>query len=584
MLPGPMSGRSMLPPWLSGVSELIESSSGDVLNVPMCGRYGSVTRSLQYTCSASTSTLRTRSGSGGFNVAVSAVPVERAELRDHGARPAGLSPRGAIDSMCTARASPFSAPVDHDRPVLRVHERHRQRRARQVGLGAGSPRRRRRASRRPRGRRAGSPGPASEYGPIVKWNVPWRSSVSSWVAPSRPPATPCRAMIESAGHPTGPTSTSSRVRPPATGRRRAPSSVVDGRWAAEPSGTAPYRTRVVVYRPVDPERFNGTVVLHWNNVTAGYDLFSGDTPEILDGGYAFAGVTTQRVGVHGLPVAPQGLQAWDPERYATLSITSDDDSFDIFTQAARAVGPDRDRTTDPLGGLDVERVIAMGSSQSAGRLATYVNAVHPLARAIDGFLLLIYFGSGTPLEVGDEVVNIVNPTEPFDARAALRGRNRIRDDLDVPVMVVNSELEAIACYPVRQPNTDRFRYWEAAGTCHVSQQAMDLRAPKYDARLRHAAADAAERQPHLDDPAVRRRPAPPAAVARDGHGAAGAAPHRVRRRPARGRPRRARHRPRRHPPPAGRGADRPEQRHPRGRRHLQRAVRLERPVPRREGP
>ena len=24
-----------------------------------------------------------------------------------------------------------------------------------------------------------------EYGPIVKWNVPWRSSVSSWVAPTR---------------------------------------------------------------------------------------------------------------------------------------------------------------------------------------------------------------------------------------------------------------------------------------------------------------------------------------------------------------------------------------------------------------
>ncbi len=262
---------------------------------------------------------------------------------------------------------------------------------------------------------------------------------------------------------------------PAAGTELGP----DGRWAAEPAGTAPYRTRVVVYRPVDPDRFNGTVVLHWNNVSAGYDLFSGDTPEILEGGYAFAGVTTQRVGVHGLPTMQQGLRTWDPDRYGTLSIASDDDSFDIFTQAARAVGPDRDRTTDPLGGLDVERVVAMGSSQSAGRLATYVNAVHPLARAIDGFLLLIYFGSGTALDVGDEVVNIVNPTEPFDARAALQGRNRIRDDLDVPVMVVNSELEAIACYPVRQPNTGRFRYWEAAGTCHVSQQSMDLRAPKY---------------------------------------------------------------------------------------------------------
>jgi hypothetical protein len=268
----------------------------------------------------------------------------------------------------------------------------------------------------------------------------------------------------------------------ATRYRTAPGTELgpDGRWSAEPSETAPYRTRVLVYRPIDAGRFNGTVVLHWNNVTAGYDLFGGDTPEVFAGGYAFAGLTTQHVGIHGLPAAPQGLRAWDPERYGTLSITSDDDSYDIFTQAARAVGPDRDRTTDPLGGLDVERVVAMGSSQSAGRLATYVNAIQPLARVIDGFLLFIYFGSGTPLAVGDEVVNIVNPSEPFDARAALRGRNHLRDDLDVPVMVVNSELEAISCQPVRQPNTERFRYWEAAGTCHVSQQSMDLRAPRFE--------------------------------------------------------------------------------------------------------
>ncbi len=47
-------------------------------------------------------------------------------------------------------------------------------------------------------------------------------------------------------------------------------------------------------------------------------------------------------------------------------------------------------------------------------------------------------------------------------------------------MVVNSELEAIACHDVRQPDTDRFRYWESAGTCHVAIQSMDVRAPKYE--------------------------------------------------------------------------------------------------------
>ena len=149
---------------------------------------------------------------------------------------------------------------------------------------------------------------------------------------------------------------------------------------------------------------------------------------------------------------------------------------------ARAVGPGRDRSgVDPLAGLDVQRVIGLGASQSAARLATYVNAIHPIEHAFDGYMLQIYFGAGTALEVGDAIVNINAPTSAgTGSRVGLRGSNIIREDLDVPVMVVNSELEAIACYEVRQPDTDRFRYWESAGTCHVAIQSMDVRAPKYE--------------------------------------------------------------------------------------------------------
>ena len=255
----------------------------------------------------------------------------------------------------------------------------------------------------------------------------------------------------------------------------------DGRWQAEPAGTAPFKTRVIVYRPSDPEQFNGTVIVSWNNVTAGYDLFGGDTAEILEGGFAFVGVTVQRVGVEGLPQLEQGLSTWDPERYGTLHHPGDDYSFDIFTQAARAVGAARDHGgIDPMGGLDVRKVVAMGGSQSAGRLGAYINAVQPLTRAFDGFLLTIYFGSGTALEVGDTVVNInATARQPVPVAQVLRGRNLLRDDLDVPVFVVNSELEAISCHGVRQPDTDLYRYWEAAGTCHVSEQGLALRAPKY---------------------------------------------------------------------------------------------------------
>ena len=246
----------------------------------------------------------------------------------------------------------------------------------------------------------------------------------------------------------------------------------DGHWQAEPAGTAAFRTRLIVYRPEDPAACNGTAIVSWNNVSAGYELFGGDTAEILEGGYVFVGATVQRVGIEGLPPTPMGLAAWDPERYGSLSHPGDDYSFDIFTQAARAARE--------LDGLDVRRVVAMGASQSAGRLGAYVNAVQPLSRAFDGFLLTIYFGTGTQLEVGDAVVNLNAAALATTTASAMRGRNRLRDDNGIPVFVVNSELEAMACLDVRQPDTDTFRYWEVAGTSHVSAQVQRPRARKFE--------------------------------------------------------------------------------------------------------
>jgi hypothetical protein len=248
----------------------------------------------------------------------------------------------------------------------------------------------------------------------------------------------------------------------------------DGRWQAEVAGEAAFRTRLLVYRPQDPARFNGTVILNWNNVTAGYDLFGAESLELFEGGFAMVFLTTQKVGIEGLPPVRQGLAHWDRSRYGTLSIPSDDYAYDVFTQAALAVGPDRRRDPDPLGGLDVRRVIGWGASQSAGRLATYLNAIQPLGHALDGCILAIYFGRGTPLEVGDAVVNI-NERPAGGTQNPLVGRHLIRGDLAIPVFVVNSELEAMACFGVRQPDTDTFRYWEAAGTCHVSQQVQHTR-------------------------------------------------------------------------------------------------------------
>jgi hypothetical protein len=90
---------------------------------------------------------------------------------------------------------------------------------------------------------------------------------------------------------------------------------VDGKWRVRPSRTAPFRTRVLVVRPVDRARFNGIVHVNWQNVSAGFELGAADfeSEQLLDG-FAWVGVSAQRVGVHGFPGSEQfALRGWDPE-------------------------------------------------------------------------------------------------------------------------------------------------------------------------------------------------------------------------------------------------------------------------------
>jgi len=242
----------------------------------------------------------------------------------------------------------------------------------------------------------------------------------------------------------------------------------DGRWEAEPAGSAPYRTRMLVRRPAQAERFNGTVVLMWNNVSLGFEILTGETSSIYDG-FAFVAVGAQRLGIEGYPAAPErALRGWDPERYGSLSIASDDSGWDIYTQAARAVGPDRSRQPDPLGGLEVERVLAFGVSQSATRLATYLNAIHARDRAVHGFLIDVFFGNGAPLQAPVSAPVALTRVEEVNAAAARMppGSHLLRDDLGVPIFLVNSETESTRYAAVRQPDTDTFRFWEVAGVAH----------------------------------------------------------------------------------------------------------------------
>ena len=242
----------------------------------------------------------------------------------------------------------------------------------------------------------------------------------------------------------------------------------DGRWTVQAGSRSAYRTRMYVARPADPARFNGVVIAYWLNVTAGFDLGAPSAHEMREG-YAWAGITTQAVAVNGQPsLAPgfpatPGLPRIDPGRYATLHHPGDAYSYDIFTQAARALSADRPAAgTDPLGGLTPRLVIACGASQSAARLGAYLNMADDAERCFDGYLLTVHWG----LCVYPPDQSMLTTFAPL-GDGYHGGSSAINDRGRVPVLVVNSESEALHNLPVRQPDTPTFRFWEIAGTAHT---------------------------------------------------------------------------------------------------------------------
>ncbi|MFM8305252.1 MAG: alpha/beta hydrolase domain-containing protein [Actinomycetota bacterium] len=238
----------------------------------------------------------------------------------------------------------------------------------------------------------------------------------------------------------------------------------DGEWTVEPASTAPYKTRLYVARPADPKDFNGTVFVEWLNVSAGFDTAASWNMAhigLLREGTAYVGVSAQSVGVQGSGAATVtgglpggGLKAADPERYGSLVHPGDSYSYDIFSQAGRAVRGDG--AVKPLGDLKVKRVIASGESQSAGRMVTYIDAVHPIAREYDGFLIHSRFHNGAPLSQAP-LADIPTPTPTF-----------VRTDVSVPVLVfqTESDIGPLGGGASVQRDTKRVRTWHVAGTAH----------------------------------------------------------------------------------------------------------------------
>lgn len=233
----------------------------------------------------------------------------------------------------------------------------------------------------------------------------------------------------------------------------------DGRWEVEPAEQATYRSRIFIHRPIDAARFNGTVEVEWLNVTAGFEtppVWGAGHVETYRQGHIWVGVSAQKVGIDGSEGAlvPLHLKAVNPARYGSLDHPGDSFSYDMFSQVTAILRGEAN--LDVLAGMQPERIVATGQSQSGSRMVSYINAVQPLYNAFDGFIVMTK-GDGSSALAQEPQTAIPAP-----------GAVRVRADSLTPVLNVQSETDVTLLNSVaaRQEDSDRFRLWEVAGTSH----------------------------------------------------------------------------------------------------------------------
>jgi hypothetical protein len=257
-------------------------------------------------------------------------------------------------------------------------------------------------------------------------------------------------------------------------------------------GEARYRTRIVVRRPLAAAHFNGSVVVEWFNVSGGLDAapdWDFTHRHLMREGFAWVGVSAQRAGIEGGGFASMSfpLKTIDAKRYGSLEHPGDAFSFDIFNHAGRALRDGR-----LLGGLEPRRVLAIGESQSAVFLVTYVNAVDAEAQVFDGFLIHGRGGSGASLEgsmgVERTLAKVAEAVSSGRGGTLLSGADRIRSDVRVPVLTLQSETDVLGLGSVgaRQPDSERLRLWEIAGSAHADTYLL-VASGADDGSLPHAA-------------------------------------------------------------------------------------------------
>ena len=235
----------------------------------------------------------------------------------------------------------------------------------------------------------------------------------------------------------------------------------------------PYASRLLIRRPAEVERFNGTLYLEVLNPTAGWDgdpIWQNTHDYLMRAGAVYAGLTSKPVALDFLrdKWGKDPYPTRNSSRYAQLEMPYFGQIWDMLSEVSALLKSPAAKG-NPLAGLAVRRTILTGYSQSVAYQVTYANSFHARERMPDGAPLI----DGYFLSAGGSAKNVNRSTPETESLPPGDRRNLI--DVDVPVVRFQTETEVPRSHRLRQhpPEYPLVRIYEMAGGAHVDRATAD---------------------------------------------------------------------------------------------------------------
>ena len=208
---------------------------------------------------------------------------------------------------------------------------------------------------------------------------------------------------------------------------------------------APYKVRVLVFRPKKIQKFEGTVIYEPTHRGGNALIFQFARYGILQRGYIGVTVGARAINLTNPTTPAAGLKTFNPDRYGSLQV-ADNQTNDILAQVAWMIKSRNPKS--PLGAATrVKGIVMGGTSDSSGATRSYMANAHNTAFRTP---------SGGPIADGFFISSTLG-TAPVEIT-------------DVPTIQMPTQFELASSNAWRRPDSDtpsnRFRIFEVTGMSH----------------------------------------------------------------------------------------------------------------------